>query len=116
MKRKGILKKEEIETKFVKKVTSLFPLQIVKIIFFGSRAKGVPKPGSDYDFLIVLAEKNSKIVEEIYDVVTDFLIEYGADISLKIYRNDEFQRMMSIPTPFMASILGTGKELWSQKS
>lgn len=115
MKRKAILKKDNIEIEFVNKVTSLFPTQIVKVIFFGSRAKGIAKPGSDYDFLIVLLEKDRKIIEEIYDIVTDFLIKYGADISLKVYRNKEFQKMASIPTPFMSSILKTGKELWSQK-
>jgi predicted nucleotidyltransferase len=116
MKRKPILKKYNIEIEFVNKVTSLFPAQIAKVILFGSRASGTPKPESDYDFLIVLLEKDRKIIEEIYDIVTDFLIKYGADISLKIYKDKEFQKMVSIPTPFMASILKTGKELWSQKS
>jgi len=116
MKSKTILKKDNIEIEFVNKITSLFPAHIVKIVFFGSRAKGIPRPGSDYDFLIVLLEKDRKVVEKIYDVVTDFLIKYGIDISLKIYQDKEFQKMVSIPTPFMASILKTGKELWNQKS
>ncbi len=98
------------------RVTSLFPVHIVKIIFFGSRAKGVSKPESDYDFLIVLSEKNRKMIDLIYDVVTDFLISYHVDISLKIYRYEAFQKMASIPTPFMSAVLKTGKELWSQKS
>ena len=106
----------EIETGFVEKITSLFPSQIVKVIFFGSRAKGCPKPWSDYDFLIVLKEREHEIIDKIYDVVTDFLIKYEVDISLKIYSEKSFQEMVSIPTPFMASILKTGKELWNQKS
>jgi predicted nucleotidyltransferase len=114
MKRKAT-KKDNIEIEFVNRVTSLFPAHIIKIIFFGSRVKGIPKPGSDYDFLIVLLEKDRKVVERLYDVVIDFLIEYGADISLKVYNNKEYQRMVSIPTPFMASIVKTGKELWSRR-
>ena len=108
-------KKGHIEEKFVKKISSLFPDQIVKVTFFGSRAKDIPKPGSDYDFVIVLREKERKIIDGIYQVVTDFLIQYGVDISLKIYKENEFLRMASFPTPFIASILKTGKELWSQK-
>ncbi len=95
------------------KITSLFPDQIVKVILFGSRAKGVPKPGSDYDFLIVLREKEWEVIEQIYGVVTDFLIQHGVDISLKIYKDKDFQEWTSIPTPFMASVLRTGKELWT---
>jgi len=116
MKKKKTLQKDNIETQFVNKVTSLFPNQIVKIFFFGSRAMGVPKPGSDYDFLIVLNEKDRRVIDGIYDVVTDFLLRYGADISLKIYTGKDFQEMSSIPTPFMASILKTGRELWTLKT
>jgi predicted nucleotidyltransferase len=108
--------KKNIAALFVNKVTSLFPDNIVKIFFFGSRAKGVPKPGSDYDFLIVLRNKDRGTSEGIYEVVTDFLLEYGVDISLKIYSWDDFQKMISIPTPFMASILKTGRELWNLKT
>lgn len=115
MKRNSLFKKEDIEGKFINKIVSLFPDQITRVILFGSRAKGVPKPGSDYDFLIVLKEKDRKIIDEIYNVVTDFLIQYGVDISLKIYNERNFQHSTSIPTPFMASILKTGKELWTQK-
>lgn len=108
-------KENSIEYAFIKEITSLFPSQIVKIIFFGSRAKEIFKPSSDYDFLIVLKDKRNKIIDEIYDVVTNFLIKHGVDISLKIYREEDFKRMASIPTPFMNSILKTGKELWTQK-
>jgi predicted nucleotidyltransferase len=115
MKRKVLSSKGSIETKFVSKITSLFPDQIVKVILFGSRAKGVQKPGSDYDFLIVLRKREREVIEQIYGVVTDFLIQYGVDISLKIYKDKDFQEWTSIPTPFMASILKTGKELWTQR-
>jgi hypothetical protein len=48
-------------------------------------------------------------------VVTDFLIQYGVDISLKIYKEKEFQEWTSISTPFITSVLKTGKELWPRK-
>lgn len=104
-----------IEEKFVKKISSLFPDQIVKITLFGSRAGGFPKPESDYDFIIVLKEKKREVIDAIYEVVTDFLIRFGVDISLKIYQEEEFLRMASFPTPFIASILKTGKEMWTPK-
>ena len=115
MAKKGITK-DHIDSAFVKEVTSLFPAQIVKIVFFGSRAKGIAGPESDYDFLIVLKDKGNEIIDGLYDVVTDFLINYGVDISLKIYREDEFHRLASYPTPFIGSILNSGKELWPKKS
>lgn len=116
MKRNSLSKKEDIEGKFINKIVTLFPDQITRVILFGSRAKGIPKPGSDYDFLIVLKEKDRKIIDEIYNVVTDFLTQDGVDISLKVYNEKNFRHLTSIPTPFMASVLKTGKELWTQKT
>jgi len=115
MKRDSLSKKEDIEGKFINKIVSLFPDQITRVILFGSRAKGVQKPGSDYDFLIVLKEKDRKIIDDIYNVVMDFLTQYCVDISLKINNEKDFRHSASFPTPFIASILKTGKELWSQK-
>jgi predicted nucleotidyltransferase len=114
--KKQISRENDIEISFVNKITSQFPDNIAKVIFFGSRAKGIPKPDSDYDFLVILRKKDRLTSEGIYEVVTDFLLEYGVDISLKIYSLEEFQKMISIPTPFMASILKTGRELWIPKS
>lgn len=115
MKRKSVHKEDNIELKFVNRITSLFPSRIVKVILFGSRAKGTAKPGSYYDFLIILQVKEQRTIDGLYDVVTDFLIEYGVDISLKIYKEEEFRKMISIPTPFIEDILKTEKELWAKR-
>jgi len=110
------IKKNAVEASFVDKIISLFADSIVKVILFGSRAKGIPKPESDYDFLVVLKKKDRRTLEGIYEVVTDFLLEYGVDISLKIYSLEEYQKMNAIPTPFMASIIKTGREMWTPKT
>jgi len=44
----------------------------------------------------------------------DFLLKYGIDLSLKIYSENDFESKMLIPTPFMAEIRKTGRELWTQ--
>lgn len=88
---------------------------ISKIILFGSRAKGIFRPDSDYDLLIVLKNADRKITDDIYDVATDFMLTYGVDISLKIYKENNYQAMAEAKTPFFISVIKTGKELWSNK-
>ena len=104
----------EIEKEFTKKLIDRFEPWIEKVILFGSRAKGVAKPWSDYDILIVLNKRDSKIIDEIYEIVTDFQLEHRVDISLKIYRKDDFEMKNALHTPFMEQIKKTGVVLWSR--
>jgi len=115
MKRRSVQKEDNIESKFMDRIRPLFPFGIVRVVLFGSRAKGTAKPGSDYDFLIVVRKKEPGMIDKLYDAVTDFLIEYGVDVSLKIYKDADFRKMTSLPTPFMERIMKTGKELWTQR-
>lgn len=105
---------QEIEKEFTKKLTDRFEPWIEKVIFFGSRAKGVGKPWSDYDILIVLNKRDNKIIDEIYEIVTDFQLEQRVDISLKIYKKDDFEMKNALHTPFMERIKKTGVVLWTR--
>lgn len=110
-----VMNSENIVTEFTDKVLSRHNEAIIKIILFGSRAKGVFRPDSDYDFLIVLRKADRAITDDIYDLVTDFMLDYGVDISLKIYREEKYQSMAAASTPFFISVMKTGRELWNNK-
>ncbi|MBI5406445.1 MAG: hypothetical protein HZA18_01960 [Nitrospirae bacterium] len=72
------------------------------------------KPWSDYDILIVLNKRDNKIIDEIYEIVTEFQLEQRVDISLKIYRKDDFEMKNALHTPFMERIKKTGVVLWTR--
>ena len=105
---------QSIVNEFVSILLDKYKEDIKKIILFGSLSKGFYLPGSDCDILLVLKEKKQEIINGIYEVVVDFLLKYGIDLSLKIYSENDFESKMLIPTPFMAEIRKTGRELWTQ--
>ena len=115
MKNKVLLQEDKLYNEFLEALRSKFSSHLIRVILFGSRAKGIAKPWSDYDFLIVLDSRNHQIISDIYDIVTDFLIKYGVDISLKIYAQRDFQQRVSNLNPFIKRVLNTGVELWSKK-
>lgn len=102
---------EEIIKKFTHILKKRFSPYLKMVLIFGSRAKNLAKPGSDYDFLIVLKEKNNQIIDAIYDEVVSFLIDYGVDISLKIYSEDDFEKKLSLGVPFITEIKKSGVKL-----
>lgn len=102
----------DILNKFVMILKDRFKGKITRIILFGSRAKGVNRPDSDYDLAVILRKKNHIIINQIYDEVLTFLLRYAVDLSLKIYSEENFQKETALPTPFMEEIMTRGVELW----
>jgi predicted nucleotidyltransferase len=98
---------DEIVKKFLE---GIHPVrEKVKLMYlFGSRSRDNWKPDSDYDIMIVLEEKDRAVISSLYDVVIDILISSGKLISLKIFTESEYNRLRSIPTPFMSNVLKEG--------
>jgi len=100
-----------MEDKVIRKFLSLVKSvksKIRSIYLFGSRARGDQKPYSDYDLLLVMKKKDRAVIDRLYDAVIDILVETGKVLSLKIFREEEFDRLSSIPTPFMKRVLKEG--------
>lgn len=85
--------------------------KIKTMYLFGSRVRDDWRPDSDYDILIVLEKKDKEIISVLYDAVMDILLSTGKLISLKIFAESEYNRLKSIPTPFMSNILKEGVKL-----
>lgn len=91
----------------------ILPLRehIKEMYLFGSRCRDDWRPDSDYDILIILDKRERVIIDRLYDAVIDILLSTGRLISLKIFTSSEFNRLKSIPTPFISSVLKEGKKI-----
>src|SRR5437879_2782439 len=64
--------------------------RLERLILFGSRARGDNNPYSDYDILVVMAEKDRTLIDALYDATMEVLYKTGRLISLKVYRKADF--------------------------
>ena len=106
--RKRSCRSPDIASEFADTLKSVWGDKIKKMVLFGSRAKGTFLKNSDYDIAIVLEERDSQMIDQIYDYVLDFLLKYEVDISLKIYSEDDYKRKSALQTPFLREIEKTG--------
>jgi predicted nucleotidyltransferase len=74
------------------------------LILFGSRARGDARPDSDYDWLVVLPQKDRQLIDRLYDAVVDVEMERGKVIALHIFTRAEYDHLRAIPTPFMRHV------------
>src|SRR4051812_34989874 len=56
-----------------------FP-EIEKAVLFGSRAKGVPRAGSDIDLALFGPELNAQLLDRIGDALDDLFLPYRIDL------------------------------------
>lgn len=106
-------KESYIDTVIERFLTALSPLKenIREIYLFGSRCRDDWRPDSDYDILIALDKKDREFISGLYDAVMDILLDTGRLISLKIFTLAEFNRLKSVPTPFMHNVVTEGIRL-----
>ncbi len=81
----------------------------IELMFlFGSRCRDDWRPDSDYDVLVVVKKRSRELKDRLYEAVMDVLLETGRLVSLKIIERAEFERLRSIPTPFLANVMREG--------
>ena len=80
--------------------------KVQSVYLFGSRARGQERPDSDYDLLLIVSEHFTLADKDtLYDYVMDVLLETGHVLSLKIFKEKEFERLVQLHTPFTQNVL-----------
>lgn len=86
-----------------------FRKEIISIYLFGSRARQTYRPDSDYDLLVIAKDKTKK--DKLYDLAVDIFCKTGADISLKIFKKEDFEKLKILATPFIENVLKEGRRI-----
>lgn len=92
---------------------------IISIIFFGSRQKGEFTPDSDIDILIIVNEKNHRLINRIFkiaDKIERDLFSYRFSFSLHIQSEQEHIRFKEMKSPFIREIEKEGEVILARKT
>lgn len=82
--------------------------EIVEIRVFGSKARGDAGPESDLDVLVVTRQENWRLKEKIGQVATAILLEEGIYLSIKVFGQPFYRRLVELQTPFIKNVLREG--------
>jgi predicted nucleotidyltransferase len=102
------MKPQELAHKVKESIQKLDPQ--VRVILFGSRARGDAKANSDWDFLIISSlQVNEKIKRQIRTSLIDTELDAEEVISTLIYSQDEWNNYQL--TPLYKNIAKEGVEI-----
>lgn len=93
---------EDIKNQIIAKYNPL------KIILFGSCARGIAKRNSDIDLCIICHYENKK--DKLIDMLTS--IEYSRDVDLILYRPEEWEKYIKDSATFASLINREGVVLY----
>jgi len=101
---------EEIKQKIKEKLLSEVPERVLKIIIFGSYARGDETPDSDLDILIVVTDKSKKLEKQIFDIAYEIMWDYDFTplISLEIMTEEHWQQLKNKNSSFYRNIQREG--------
>ncbi|MBI1741811.1 nucleotidyltransferase domain-containing protein [Candidatus Acetothermia bacterium] len=89
--------------------------EILKIVLFGSCARGQDRSDSDIDLMIILRQDRWEVIDRIYDLITDLMLEYEREISLKVFSAAEYRKLSEPPTPFMKQVQSEGHIVYERE-
>ena len=100
---------QAVLTRFRREVARVYGERLVRMVLFGSRARGDARPSSDYDVAVFLDRPESAWAElgRLARIETDILLDTGAMISAKPFSAEEYQDR----TLLMHAIRQEGREI-----
>jgi predicted nucleotidyltransferase len=103
------------ETKIIREIQSIVEQLIqkykpLKIILFGSAARGEYDKLNDLDFLILKQDVPFRGLDRMREL--DDLIDRNMAVDMLVYRPDEFENCVKLGDPFIKAILSEGQVLY----
>ena len=76
------------------RVTTLLGITLLKLVLYGSRARGDADPDSDVDVAIVVRNLDVETKDRILSIVTDVELEHLVPLSTLILSEEEYRRLL----------------------
>ena len=98
----------EVEKKvvrsFVKELRDNLGNKIVRVVLFGSKARGDFGKESDIDIFVLVREKTFQIRDKVGDLTADYLFDYDIPLSPVLYDLYEYQRNKELGSFFFENV------------
>lgn len=97
---------------FIEGVRQSLGENLVKVILFGSKARGKARRGSDIDLLVIVRERDIATEKKIIKQVVEAELRYNVyRLSPMIYSAEDYEERKKIEVPFVSEIESDGVTL-----
>lgn len=85
---------------FKRRIEVRFPGELIRLVIFGSKARGEATSESDVDLLVVIRSENWRLGDEIRGVGYALELEHGVVLSIQVISLAHYERLRASGTQF----------------
>lgn len=104
----GSIQEKPILEEFKRRIEQRFPGELIRLVLFGSKARGDATPESDLDVLAVVRSEDWRRGDEIRDIGYELEITHGVVLSIQVMSDDIISISKLGARPFW--------QMWSKKA
>lgn len=98
------LRENRIINIFKNKIEEKFPEEKIKILVFGSKARGDASEDSDIDLIVITKSAGRNLTREIRFIGYDLEIEFNIILSIQVLSEDYINYLRALPTQFIQNV------------
>lgn len=95
---------QPILQEFKRRVEQRFPGELVRVVLFGSKARGDASAESDIDVLTVVRSQDWKLGDEIRDIGYELEIAHGVVLSIQVMGQRQYQELKARGSTFLEQV------------
>lgn len=85
--------------------------RLIKLILYGSKARGEGREEADIDILVVVEGLKHKEEQQMSDIAGEILVNSGVLISIIVFDSNDLEWSMGEKSPFIKSVSREGIEI-----
>ncbi len=98
------IREKPIIEEFKRRIEQQFPGELVRLVLFGSKARGDATIESDVDLLVVIRSENWRLGDEIRGVGYALELEHGVVLSIQVMGERHYEELKARGSTFLTNV------------